>query len=143
MQVKLRWVITAHQAGWLTLKKKHPALAGVAQWIGCRSASQGVTGSVPGWGTCLGCRPHPQWGVREGQPHIDISLLFLPPFFFLEIHKILKRERKKQELAKMWKNWNPVHFWWECGTDTDSSEVRAGAGGGAEGGGGREYSGDK
>ena len=55
-------------------------LAGVAQWIECRPAKQGVTGSIPSQGTCLGCRPGPQQGARERQPHMDVSLpLFLPP----------------------------------------------------------------
>ena len=31
------------------------ALAGVAQWIEFRPANQGVTGSIPSHGTCLGC----------------------------------------------------------------------------------------
>ena len=54
------------------------ALAGVAQWAECQ---QGVTGSIAGQGTGLGCGPGPQYGVCERQPHTDISLpLFLPPF---------------------------------------------------------------
>ena len=56
------------------------ALAGVAQWIGCQPANQWVAGSVPSRGTCLGYRPGPQWGLPGRQPHIDVSLLFLPPF---------------------------------------------------------------
>ena len=57
------------------------SLAGVAQWIECQLTKQGVAGSIPCWGTCLGCRPGPQCGVHEKQPHIDVSLpLFLPPF---------------------------------------------------------------
>ena len=62
-------------------KNQQRALAGVAQWIDHGSANQRVTGSISSWGTCLGCRPSPQWGPRERQPHTDISLpLFLPPF---------------------------------------------------------------
>ena len=39
-------------------------------------------------GTCLGCRPGPQWGAYERQPHNDVSLsLFLPPFPSLKINK--------------------------------------------------------
>ena len=57
-------------------KENHDSsLAGVAQWNECRP------GSIPSRGTCLGCRPGPPWGVRERQPHTDVSLfLFLPPF---------------------------------------------------------------
>ena len=37
-----------------------------------------VAGSIPSQDTCLGCRPGPQWGPHEMQPHIDISFpLFL------------------------------------------------------------------
>ena len=36
------------------------ALAGVAQWTECQPANQRVTGSIPSWGTCLGCGPGPQ-----------------------------------------------------------------------------------
>ena len=39
--------------------KKALALAGVAQWIECQPANQGVTGSIPSQGTCLGCGPGP------------------------------------------------------------------------------------
>ena len=39
-------------------------------------------------GTCLGCGPGPQWGFRERQPHIDVSLpLLLPPFPSLRINR--------------------------------------------------------
>ena len=66
-------------------KQMKKALAGVAQWIQCWSAKQGVTGSIPSHGTRLGCRPGPQWGAHERQPHTDVSLpLFLAPFPFLE-----------------------------------------------------------
>ena len=55
------------------------ALASVAQWIERWPANQKVTGLIPSQGTCLGCRPGPRWGVREWQPHTDVSLpLFLP-----------------------------------------------------------------
>ena len=57
------------------------ALAGMVQWIKCQPVNQKVAGSIPSQGTCLGCGPGPQCGVRERQPHIDVSLpLFLPPF---------------------------------------------------------------
>ena len=62
----------------LTHQDKNSAVDAVGQWIEC---SLSVTGSIPSQGTGLGCRPSPQQGVREGQPHIDVSLpLFLPPF---------------------------------------------------------------
>ena len=57
------------------------ALAGIAQWIERGPANQGVAGSIPSQGTCLGCRPGSQWGMHGRQPHIDGSLpLFLLPF---------------------------------------------------------------
>ena len=56
--------------------------AGVAQWIERRLVNQRVTGLILSQGTCLGCRPGPQVGVRERQSPIDVSLsLFLLPFF--------------------------------------------------------------
>ena len=56
------------------------ALAGVAQWIEHWPANQGVTGSIPSQGRCLGCGPGPQQAVLERQPHIYVSLcLFHPP----------------------------------------------------------------
>ena len=35
-------------------EKKKIALAGVAQWIECRPATQSVAGSIPSQGSCLG-----------------------------------------------------------------------------------------
>ena len=62
-------------------KGQEIALAGVAPWIDHQPVNQRVTGSIPSQGTYLGCRPGPQWEVREKQPHTDVSLsLFLPPF---------------------------------------------------------------
>ena len=43
-------------------------MAGVAQWTEHGPANQKVTSSIPSQGTCLGCRPGPQLGTREGQP---------------------------------------------------------------------------
>ena len=66
------------------LKIQISALAGVAQWIEHQTAKQKVTSSIPSQGTCLGCRPGPQYEVLEGQPHIDVSLpLFVSPFPYL------------------------------------------------------------
>ena len=66
--------------GFILLKKNFIALAGVAQWI---EYDQGVASSIPSQGTCLGCRPGPQWGPHERQPHIDVSL----PFPLYKINK--------------------------------------------------------
>ena len=67
----------------LLLIKMKTCLAGVAQWIERGLVNQRVAGLIPGQGTCLGCRPGPQLGTHEGQPHIDVSLpLFLLPFPF-------------------------------------------------------------
>ena len=62
------------------------ALAAVAQWIEHQPANQKVMGSVPGQGTCLGCRPVPSWGHVEGNLlmfflPIDVSLPLLLPLF--------------------------------------------------------------
>ena len=47
----------------LGLKIFKIALAGMAQWIEYWPVSQGVSGSVPGPGTCVGHRLGPQLGV--------------------------------------------------------------------------------
>ena len=63
-------------------------MAGEAQWIEYWLANQRVAGLIPHQDTCLGCGTGPQSGVRERQPHIDVSLsLFLPPFPSLKINK--------------------------------------------------------
>ena len=56
--------------------------------------------SIPSQGTCLGCRPGPQEGPSERQPHINVSLpLFLPPFPSLNISKQnLKKKKKKLQI---------------------------------------------
>ena len=72
-------------------EKGAQALAGVAQWIERQiGTNKSVTSSIPSQGTCLGCRPGPQWRAHERQPHIDVSLpLFLPPFpLSIKISKI-------------------------------------------------------
>ena len=64
------------------------ALAGVAQWIEYQTVNQKAACLIPSQGTCLGCRPGPQCGVRERQPHTDVSPpLFLSPFPSLKISK--------------------------------------------------------
>lgn len=55
-----------------------PDLAVIAQCIECWIANEGVTGSIPGQDTCLGCGPGSRWGTCKRQPHIGVSL----PFFF-------------------------------------------------------------
>ena len=44
-------------------ERKKGALAGVAQWIELWTANKRVAGSIPSWGTYLGCRSGPQWGT--------------------------------------------------------------------------------
>ena len=44
------------------------ALADVAQWTECQPVNQRVADSIPSQGTCLGCRPGPQWGACKRQP---------------------------------------------------------------------------
>ena len=62
----------------MCLLNKKNALAGVAQWIECRTVNQRVASWIPIKGTCLGCRSGPQWGPREiSTTHINTSL---PPF---------------------------------------------------------------
>ena len=57
-----------------TIKRTSQSLAGVAQWTECWTSNQRVAGSIPSQGTCLSCRPGPQYGVCERQPRIDGSL---------------------------------------------------------------------
>ena len=60
--------------------KDHLAPTDVVQWVGHHPANCKVPGSIPGQGTCLGCRPGSQLGTCERQP-IDVSLpIFFPPF---------------------------------------------------------------
>ena len=51
-------------------------LAGIAQWI--EHGLQTKVLLVPFAVQALGCGPGPQWGPRERQPHIDISLSLSP-----------------------------------------------------------------
>ena len=51
------------------LKIQSPGWGGSVDWaLACKPKA------IPSQDTCLGCRPGPQWGVHEGQPHTDISL---------------------------------------------------------------------
>ena len=71
------------------------ALAGVAQWIECWPVKQRVTGSFTNQGTSLGCRPGPQQGALERQPHIDASLpLSLSPSLLLSKNTEIKSLKK-------------------------------------------------
>ena len=64
---------------WIKKLCYSPGWCSSVDWA--QAANQRVTGSIPSQGTCLGCGPGPQWGPRERQPHIDVSLpLFFPPF---------------------------------------------------------------
>ena len=57
------------------------ALVGVGQWTECHPANQRVARSIPSRGTCLGCGPGSRLGMRERQPHIDVSPPLFPPLF--------------------------------------------------------------
>ena len=46
------------------IQKNTSTLAGVAQWIEHQPANQRAVSSIPSQGTCLGCGPGPQQGVR-------------------------------------------------------------------------------
>ena len=68
---------------------KGTALTGVAQWVGCCTKTQKVTGSIlSGQGTSLGCRPGPHLRVCKVQ-QMNVSLSYqsfspsLPPFLSL------------------------------------------------------------
>ena len=50
--------------------KLNCTLAGVAQWTECQTMKQRVAVSIPGQGTCLGCRPGSLgWGAQEATTH--------------------------------------------------------------------------
>ena len=68
-------------------------MAGVAWWIECWPVNQKVASSNPSQGTCLGCRPGPQQGECERQPHLDVSFLSVslpPPLSKYKLIKFLK-----------------------------------------------------
>ena len=76
MLLVLHLVKTEH-----TSQNGSKALAGVAQWIEPWPVNQKVAGLIPRQGTCLGCRPGPQQGAQDWQPHTDVSLPLLLPLF--------------------------------------------------------------
>ena len=67
----------------------------MAQWIEYGPVNQRVAGLIPSQGTCLGLEPGPQWGMLKRQPHIDVSLLFFPPFPSVKINKIFKKNQSE------------------------------------------------
>ena len=83
-------------------------MTSVAQWVGHRPTKQGVAGSIPGEGTCLGCRFSPWLGrflAHTKRQPIDVSLSsqcfspslspFLPlPLSPLSFHLSLKSNEK-------------------------------------------------
>ena len=73
LQMGLRSLVTDLKIFW--------PLADVAQLVGGPLAKLKLAGSIPGQGTCLGCRPGPPLGHVEEATLIDVSLpLFLHPF---------------------------------------------------------------
>ena len=67
----------------MSVSEKCWALDGVAQWVEHWPANQKVAGLIPGQGTCLGCRPGPQWGGGCERQLINVSLtLMFFSFFF-------------------------------------------------------------
>ena len=70
---------------------------GVTQWVECLPANRKVRGRIPSQGTCLGCRPGPQWGgVRRNQSmylsqNFTLSLSLLSP-----LSKYIKSLRGKK-----------------------------------------------
>ena len=73
-------LLSSHEVPFPASKTEMKALAGVAQWIEHGPANQRVTGSIPSQGTCLGCRPSPQWGcVRSNHTLMFLALSFSFP----------------------------------------------------------------
>ena len=81
-----------------------PALASVAQWVGCHPANWKVMGSIPGQGTCLCCgfgpwsRFSPQLGHMQGATDwcFSLTLMFLSLIFSLP--SPLSRINKRKEI---------------------------------------------
>ena len=77
-------------------RNTHWPLTGVAQWVGHYPASQGVTGSIPRQGTCLGCRPGPWLGTGV-QEMADRCFSLSPSFPFL---KSKNKTRQRTEFCR-------------------------------------------
>ena len=69
----------------MQIKEITSSLARWLSWLEHRPVHQKVTGSIPGQGTCLGCRFTPQSEHIRGQPislsHINASLSLSPCLF--------------------------------------------------------------
>ena len=65
-------VFTALMRQWCQEKEYYSI--GVAQWVEHGPSKQRVVSLIPSQGTCLGCRPGPQWGMCKRQHPIDVSL---------------------------------------------------------------------
>ena len=86
----------------LSLAIKIPALADVAQWIGCQFENQKVAGSIPSQGTRLVCRPGPQLGVCKRKPITNgcFSPSLSPSFpLSLKINKLNSKKKKKSHMC--------------------------------------------
>ena len=59
-----------------TKQDTHPGWCGSVDSVWAEN--QRVASSIPSQGTCLGCRPGPQYWAHERQPHIDVSLPLFP-----------------------------------------------------------------
>ena len=80
-------------------KSSSNALIGATEWVGHCPGKGKVEGSNPSQGTCLGCRPGPQWGCVRG-----ILPLFYPPFpssLKKKINKIFLKRKSSSEDAKV------------------------------------------
>ena len=81
-------------------KEESRALAGVAQLVGVLSCNQKVAGSIPGQGTCLGCRFSPRsecvqslvWAHMRGNQ----SMLLSPIDVSLSLSLSLKKKRQEE-----------------------------------------------
>ena len=83
----------------------------MAEWIEHQPRNQRAAGLIPSQGTFLGCRPGPQWGAHERQPHIDVSLpLFLSPLSSHQklVNKIFKKLLKKEFVFSFLNNCSPI-----------------------------------
>ena len=67
------------------------ALTSVAQLVGCSPAKLKVARSIPGRGTCLGCRFSPGQGAQERQPIsvVVVPLLLTPPIIIIHLFYLI------------------------------------------------------